>query len=54
MGPAFANPLEIGGVWPHEKRPDIEVRPFLQIHFREARAGVQTIYASLGYKLYHI
>ena len=30
MGPAFANPLEIGGVWPHEKRSDIEVRPFLQ------------------------
>ena len=47
MGPAFANLLEIGGERTHEKRPDIEVRPFLQFHFREARAGDQTIYASL-------
>ena len=31
MGPAFANPLEIGGEWTREKRPDIEVRPFLQL-----------------------
>ena len=30
MGPAFANLLEIGGEWTREKRPDIEVRPFLQ------------------------
>ena len=30
MGPAFANLLETGGEWGHEKRPDIEVRPFLQ------------------------
>ena len=30
MGPAFANLLEIGGERTHEKRPDIEVRPFLQ------------------------
>ena len=30
MGPVFANLLEIGGEWTHEKRPDIEVRPFLQ------------------------
>ena len=32
MGPAFANLLEIGGEWTHEKRPDIEVRPFLQLN----------------------
>ena len=31
----------------HEKRPDSEVRPFLQILFREARAGDETIFASL-------
>ena len=30
MGPAFANLLEIGGERTHEKRPDIEVRLFLQ------------------------
>ena len=30
MGPAFANLLEIGGERTHEKRSDIEVRPFLQ------------------------
>ena len=30
MGPVFANLLEIGGEGMHEKRPDIEVRPFLQ------------------------
>ena len=30
MCPAFANLLEIGGERTHEKRPDIEVRPFLQ------------------------
>ena len=47
MGPAFANLLEIGGEGRYEKRPDREVRPFLQIHYREARAGDQTIYASL-------
>ena len=32
MGPAFANLLEIGDEWTHEKRPDIEVRPFLQLN----------------------
>ena len=32
MGPAFANLLEIGGEGRHEKRPDIEVRPFLQLN----------------------
>ena len=47
MGPAFANLLEIGGERLHEKRPDIEVRPFLQIFLLEAKSGVQTIYASL-------
>ena len=47
MGPAFANLLEIGGERMHEKRPDIEVRPFLQLKILEVRAGVQTIYASL-------
>ena len=47
MGPVFANLLKIGGELTHEKRPDREVRPFLQILFREARAGDQTIYASL-------
>ena len=47
MGPAFANLLEIGGERTYEKRPDCGVRPFLQFHFREARAGDQTIYASL-------
>ena len=30
MGPAFANLLKIGGERTYEKRPDIEVRPFLQ------------------------
>lgn len=30
MGPAFANLLEISGEETHEKRPDCEVRPFLQ------------------------
>ena len=30
MGPAFANLLAIGGKRMYEKRPDIEVRPFLQ------------------------
>ena len=30
MGPAFANLQEIGGKGRHEKRPDIEVRPFFQ------------------------
>ena len=30
MGPVVANLLEIGGERTHEKRPDIEVRPFLQ------------------------
>ena len=30
MSPAFANLLEIGGERTYEKRPDIEVRPFLQ------------------------
>ena len=30
MGPAFANLLEIDGEGRHEKRPDCEVRPFLQ------------------------
>ena len=47
MGPAFANLLEIGGEGRYKKRPDSGVRPFLQFHFREARAGDQTIYASL-------
>ena len=47
MGPAFANPLEIGSEWTREKRPDIEVKPFLQIFTLEAKSGVQTIYASL-------
>ena len=37
----------IGGEWTHEKRPDIEVRPFLQIFTLEAKSGVETIYASL-------
>ena len=32
MDPAFANLLEIGGERTHEKRPDIEVRPFLQLN----------------------
>ena len=54
MGPAFANLLEIGGERTHEKRPDIEVRPFLQFFLLEAKSGVETIYASLWYKLYHI
>ena len=31
MGLAFANLLEIGSERTHEKRPDIEVRPFLQL-----------------------
>ena len=30
MDPAFANLLEIDGDRTHEKRPDREVRPFLQ------------------------
>lgn len=30
MDPAFANLLEIGGEKMYEKRPDCEVRPFLQ------------------------
>ena len=30
MGLTFANLLDIGGEKWHEKRPDIEVRPFLQ------------------------
>ena len=30
MGPAFANLLEIGCERTYEKRPDVEVRPFLQ------------------------
>ena len=47
MGPAFANLLEIGGERTYEKRPDIEVRPFLQIFTLEAKSGDQTIYASL-------
>ena len=47
MGPAFANLLEIGGERTYEKRPDIEVRPFLQIFTLEAKSGNQTIYASL-------
>ena len=47
MGPVFANLLEIGGERTHEKRPDCEVRPFLQIFTLEAKSGVQTIYASL-------
>ena len=47
MGPAFANLLEIGSERLHEKRPDIEVRPFLQIFTLEAKSGVETIYASL-------
>ena len=38
MGPAFANLLEIGGEGRHEKRPDIEVRPFLQ--FNKSRSEV--------------
>ena len=54
MGPAFANLLEIGGERTHEKRTDIEVRPFLQFFLLEAKSGDQTIYASLWYKLYHI
>ena len=49
MGPAFANLLEIGGERTHEKRPDIEVRPFLQFFLLEAKSGDQTIYASLRY-----
>ena len=40
MGPAFA----IRGM---KKGPTLRVRPFLQIHYQEARAGDQTIYASL-------
>ena len=40
MGPAFA----IRGM---KKGPTLRVRLFLQIHYREARAGDQTIYASL-------
>ena len=47
MGPAFANLLEIGGKGRHEKRPDCEVRPFLQFFLLEAKSGVETIYASL-------
>ena len=47
MGPDFASLLEIGGERTHEKRPDIEVRPFLQIFTLEAKSGVETIYASL-------
>ena len=47
MGPAFANLLEIGGERTHEKRPNIEVRTFLQIFTLEAKSGVETIYASL-------
>ena len=47
MSPAFTNLLEIGGERTREKRPDIEVRPFLQIFTLEAKSGVQTIYASL-------
>ena len=47
MGPAFANLLEIGSERTHEKRPDREVRPFLQFKTLEAKSGVQTIYASL-------
>lgn len=47
MGPAFANLLEIGGERTHEKRPNIEVSPFLQIFTLEAKSGVETIYASL-------
>ena len=47
MGPAFAILLEIGGEGRHEKRPDIEIRPFLQFFLLEAKSGVQTIYASL-------
>ena len=47
MGPAFANLLEIGGEGRHEKRPNIEVRPFLQFFLLEAKYGVETIYASL-------
>lgn len=47
MGPAFANLLEIGGEKTYEKRPDIEVRPFLQFYLLEAKSGVETIYASL-------
>ena len=47
MGPALANLLEIGGDRTHEKRPDREVRPFLQFFTLEAKSGVQTIYASL-------
>ena len=47
MGPAFANLLEIGGERLHEKRPDIEVRPFLQFFLLEAKSGVETINALL-------
>ena len=47
MGPIFANLLEIGGERTHEKRPDREVRPFLQFKTLEAKSGVETIYASL-------
>ena len=47
MGPAFANLLEIGGERTYEKRPDIEVRPFLQFFLLEAESGDQTIYTSL-------
>ena len=47
MGPAFANLLEIGGEKSMKKGPTLRVRPFLQFHFREARAGDQAIYASL-------
>ena len=40
-------PSQLTPTFKHEKRPDSRVRPFLQILFREARAGDETIYASL-------
>ena len=37
-----------------KKGPTVESDRFFNIKIREARAGDQTIYASLWYKLYHI
>ncbi len=47
MTPTVTNLLEINNERLYEKRPDCEVRPFLQFFTLEAKSGDQTIYASL-------